>query len=353
MTRVIIKRCPDYSFVKEKLQESFENLGIENLFTRGEKVLLKPNLLTGREPEAAVTTHPLFLSAVIELFQDMGLRLSVGDSPVSGNTRKAAAKSGIEEVCKKYGVELVTFTDPKKSETSYNTRREFKIAKQVLEADSVVNLPKLKTHSLMTLTLAVKNTFGCIVGSGKQLWHIKAVSRESFAKMLIELHEIINPKLNILDGVVGMHGNGPANGKAVNFGIVAVSKNGFALDDAISQLYEVPAEMVPTIFYARRLGITPKYELQGDSPKPIHLKLPDGIRLISKSSLLSRLVSRVPFIDGRNCIRCKECEMRCPASAISIEKQKIDYSKCIKCYVCHEVCQYDAIKLKRKFILQG
>jgi len=353
MTRVIIKRCPDYSQVKAKLQESFESLHIESLFTRGEKVLLKPNLLTGRNPEAGVTTHPSFLAAVIELFQDMGLNLVIGDSPANGNTQKAAAKSGIEEVCKKYGVKLVTFSDPQKLKNTNNTLKEFRVAKQVLEADSLVNLPKLKTHSLMTLTLAVKNTFGCIVGSEKQIWHVKAITRERFANMLIELHRLLNPKLNILDGVIGMHGNGPSNGKVANYEIVAVSESGFALDDAIARLYEIPIEMVPTIFFAKKLGLTPAYEIQGDSPAMIDFKLPDGIRPINRPSLFSKLLSRIPTIDKNKCVNCGECAEHCPVSAISVALKKIDYSKCIRCYVCHEVCQYDAIKLKRKLILQG
>ncbi|WP_053001201.1 DUF362 domain-containing protein [Kosmotoga pacifica] len=351
--RVLIKTCRDYSNVKSKLQESFETMNVESLFSSGERVLLKVNLLAGRDPEAAVPTHPDFLAAVIELFQDMGVQLSVGDSPANGKTLKAAAKSGIEEVCRKYGVELVTFDNPQTLKTGSNIIKEFKVAKQVLEADSLVNLPKFKTHSLMTLTLAVKNTFGCIVGSEKQLWHLRVITRERFVNMLIELHRLLKPKLNILDGVIGMHGNGPSGGEVIDFGIIAVSENGFALDDAITRVYEIPPEMVPTVFFARKLGLTPEYEILGDAPKPVDFKLPAGIRPIKSPTLLSKLVSRVPSIDKDKCTECGECESYCPVSAISIDTHNINYSKCIRCYVCHEICQFNAIKLKRKLILQG
>ncbi len=106
--------------------------------------------------------------------------------------------------------------------------KQLEIDQTVLEAEVIINLPKLKTHSLTLLTLGVKNLFGCIPGPRKALWHLKAgEDRKTFAKILVDVYQIIQPSLTILDGIVGMDGSGPNSGRPDSAGI-DFGKRGFA-----------------------------------------------------------------------------------------------------------------------------
>jgi uncharacterized protein (DUF362 family)/Pyruvate/2-oxoacid:ferredoxin oxidoreductase delta subunit len=348
---VYVHKCNDYKEVKKTLSHLFDKAQVNKKFCTGERVLLKPNILHGASPDQAVTTHPLFLSAVFELFLDMGVRLVLGDSPISGNFQKEAKLSGITDVCKKYNVEISTFDVSVEKKLSADSPRSYYIAKKLEEVDSVVNLPKLKTHSLMTLTLAVKNTFGCIVGREKQKWHVKAVSNERFANMLIDLHQLISPKLNILDGVTGMRGDGPSSGEPFSSGLVALSDNGFALDDYVCKIWGIDKTKVLTVHLANKRGITPSYEVIGDFEPDEVLTLPKSSygKALDFLGFFARIFYKVPYIDDERCIECLECEKSCPKEAIDVDEKYIDYSKCIRCYVCHEVCPNKAIRLKRRF----
>ncbi|PLV58780.1 FeS-binding protein [Thermotoga sp. KOL6] len=252
----------------------------------------------------------------------------------------------VEEVCEELKVPLTPLDDP--IEVNGEIFRKIKISRKVLEADKVVNLPKFKTHSQMVMTLGVKNTFGCVTGLEKSSWHMRAKNYDDFANLLIDIHRIVSPILTVLDGIEGMEGNGPTNGRKKNFGIIAVSRNAFALDDAICSFLGID-HLVYTVKNARRRMVTPEYEVFGSFSSTI--QLPSTVSTFERfSRAFSRFFVKYPSIDKRRCIKCRLCEERCPASAIDISKQEIDYQKCIRCYVCHEVCPQNAIKLVRKLI---
>jgi uncharacterized protein (DUF362 family)/NAD-dependent dihydropyrimidine dehydrogenase PreA subunit len=254
--------------------------------------------------------------------------------------------TGVEDVCERLGVPCVPLDDP--VEVSGEVFQKIKISRKVLEADKVVNLPKLKTHSQMVMTLGVKNTFGCVVGLEKSSWHMRAKNYDDFANLLIDIHQIVSPVLTILDGVEGMEGNGPTNGKKKHFGLVAVSKNAFALDDAVCKALGID-HVVYTVQHARKRRVVPDYEIVGTFHASI--QLPSTVSTLDRlSRTFSRFFVKYPKIDTRKCVKCRLCEERCPASAIDISSQRIDYQKCIRCYVCHEVCPQDAIKLVRRLV---
>ncbi len=350
---VYVHKCRDYNEAKRTLTNLFDSARINEKFHGGEKVLLKPNVLHGASPNQAVTTHPLFLSAVIELFLDMGTKLILGDSPISGDFQKESELSGIADVCRKYNVELTSFDVSTEKKVSEDSPRSFQIARKLEEVDSVVNLPKLKTHSLMTLTLAVKNTFGCIAGKEKQKWHVKAASSERFANMLIDLHRLVSPKMNILDGVIGMRGDGPSSGEAFSSNLIALSDNAFALDDYICEVWKIDRTKVLTVHLARKRKVTPVYGVIGRFEPEEELTLPKSSygKALDFLSFITKIFHKVPYIDDERCIECLECEERCPKDAINVSQKDIDYGICIRCYVCHEVCPNKAIRLKRRFFL--
>ncbi len=258
MDKISIIRCNDYDHtqVREAMNSLLEPLGGIGAFVRpGERVLLKPNLLAAKAPEAAVTTHPAVVKAVAEMLRDAGCRVMIGDSPGIGGFRKVADKSGISQAALESGAELVDF-DETIEVKGEGTFRRIAIARAYWEADKIINLPKLKTHEMMTMTCAVKNLFGAVVGAEKPAWHLKAgTSREQFARLLLEIYLLKMPVLNIVDGIVAMEGNGPGSGDPVRLGALIAGVNPVAVDVVAGRLAGIPAELLCVEREAARMGL--------------------------------------------------------------------------------------------------
>ena len=328
-------------------------------FKEFDKILIKPNILGPYPPERAVTTHPKFLEWVIKYLQkNFDGEIVVGES--SGfSTRKSFKVSGIEDVCIKYGIDYISFEKDEHIKAEIlNT--EIPIPKTVIESDLIINLPKLKTHVLMKFTGAVKNLYGCVPGGLKPKLHGYFPKEEDFARLLVELYKFITKDreiITIMDGIWGMEGNGPSNGKPKHSKIVIGSTNpvavdlfasyyiGYKMDDILTnRLLKVDFEVID----ADKNEIKPLNEI-----KPINFKKPDTVFLNSILppqivKIIFNLMTPKPKINKSNCLKCKICENVCPVNAIN--NLKIDRKKCINCYCCHEMCPYNAIDLKR-FVL--
>src|SRR3990172_2744264 len=274
MSKVVLKRCPDYDIerVYQSIAESIELLGgISSFINKGERVLLKPNLLSAKPIEKAVTTHPAVIEAVIRIVKDAGANPFIGDSPGIGSAGQVAAKSGIKEVAERCGVDIVNLSDGVLIENDKGkVFKRFDVSRMAFEADAIINIPKLKTHAMMTMTLGVKNLFGCVPGKRKVSWHFEAGhDKMAFAKMLVELYTLLSPSLTILDGIVGMEGDGPGSGSPREMGIVAASGDAVALDLVVSRMVGLKREELPTTMAALELGAgetdIEKIEVLGDA----------------------------------------------------------------------------------------
>jgi uncharacterized protein (DUF362 family) len=193
MPMVICKRAryedPD---LKEKIFSVFDELGGQRTVS-GSKVLVKPNLLGPATPDEAILTHPLIVRHAVEYALDRGAKVQVSDSPAMGPFKKVLKTSGIAEALHGLDVECKEFKASRLVDVGEPFGR-IELAEDVLDADVVINLPKLKTHSQMLLTLGVKNLFGCVVGLRKPEWHFRAgVDRETFAMLLVRICQTIGP----------------------------------------------------------------------------------------------------------------------------------------------------------------
>lgn len=368
-TRVSIVRCSDYLNVKSAIKESLDLIGgLDRIISPGSRVLLKPNVLAIRSPEDAVTTHPAVVSAMCELVSEVGGVPIIGDGsgiikPGSTTTSQALKVSGIEDVASRCGVELKNFETYGYSEVDIPGGRQFSrlyISKAILEADVIISLPKLKTHELTLYTGAVKNFFGTIPQKNRKQAHILG-DRNRFGEAVVDIYSIIKPQLAVMDGVVGMEGNGPANGTAIFAGVIMASYDCAALDIVASELIGIDPLKVPTNKAALSRGFGAEHpEIVGTPLKDVQIwfKSPEGgITAMMPPFLMSILRKQLtvkPFINTSICALCKACVLNCSAHAIEeIGKSlKINEEKCIQCYCCRELCPKDAIGIKKSLLLK-
>lgn len=365
---VSIVNCQSYDEeeVLKALQRSIHLIGgIERIIKGGDRVLLKPNLLYGKHPEKAVTTHPSVVKGMIQIVREAGGIPFIGDSPSIGGLERAAEKAGIKRVADESKCPLTEFNQPLLP--SKGGRRFFKqleIDRRVLEADVVINLPKWKTHGQMLLTLGVKNLFGCVPGPKKALWHLKAGDdRKVFAHMLIDLYRVIQPSLTILDGIIGMEGNGPGSGDPIPLGLILASRDPLSIDQIVCDLLKISRKTLPTNRVALEEGMgTDRIEILGEPIGGIKInrfKLPSlsgpdwNLPGFLKRALRNALTSKPVFEEGL-CDHCDRCIGACPPKALDRKKEGLvfDYGKCIRCFCCQEVCPEGAISIKAGWALK-
>jgi len=232
---------------------------------------------------------------------------------------------------------------------------EIEIARDVMEAEHVINLPKLKTHSQMLLTLGVKNLFGCIVGVEKPRWHLRAgVDRARFAELLYLIAKKIAPAVTLIDGILAMEGDGPGkSGTPRHLGILIAGDNPVSVDVTVCRMLKVPPDRLFTNRAAQRDGFhTGEIEIFGNLPEIDDFKLPGVGPIIfgpeRMHGFLRRHLVERPVVTPEDCKQCGQCWNYCPAEAINRADSSIrfDYDRCIRCYCCVEVCPHAALRVR-------
>jgi len=355
-----VYREPELSLALSRLLEPLG--GLSAFVSPGQRVLLKPNFLFAKPVEQAVTTHPLVIQSIARMVRDCGAQVWIGDAPGFESTERVATRLGLTEwIAGETGIELVSFGEQKSSlavgaDGSY---RSFQVATPVCEADVIINLPKLKTHGQVHLTMGVKNILGCVCGLEKAQWHLRAgEDRQSFGRMLLQLHDAVAPELTILDGVIAMEGNGPTSGTLRNVGLLAASASAPALDLAVARLVGYSVEQVPTLMEA---GLSPEglvLERLPEAPLQVAAFVPAALRyhvqwLPSETlrNMLRRACTGRPDFSTELCTGCNQCVRVCPAKALEPAQDesqvpKLDLSRCIRCYCCQEMCPAGAIRVR-------
>jgi len=349
MAKVVIRPSTyDYASLKPRVFEILDSLGVK--IAPGKRVLLKPNFLSPAKPEEALLTHPLVIRAVTEYVIEKGGRVKIGDSQAIGSLERILKENGVRKALVGLDVEIVEFARSRKVDIG-EPFGKIDLAADALDADIVINLPKLKTHGMMMLTLGVKNLFGCVVGFRKPEWHMRAgVNHDLFARLLVQICRAVNPAVTILDGILAMEGEGPGkSGKPRHVGVLMGSADTVAIDRTACTMVSMAPEALPTNRAARELGMAEgKIEIDGTLPEVLHYKIP-GVRPTGRiTSLLRNQLIRKPVADGEACKLCGECRKYCPAKAITGEGDRLrfDYGKCIRCFCCLEVCPFGALRIR-------
>jgi len=367
--KVSVVRAADYECrqIYAALERCIELIGaLKEVIRPGSRVFVKINHLPPASvPEKGIVTHPVFTEAVIQLLKSYEAHITVGDDIESANGYRV---SGYHEMCSRAGVRLVNLREVGFRETKCNGRFLDKVylSRVALNADVIVNLPKLKTHSLTILTGGVKNMYGTIPNGLRTRLHGEYVSNEDFGEVLTDIFSALVPQLTIMDGIIAMEGEGPAVGRLRRLGLILASRDAVALDAVASKIIGLePTDIHTTRCCAMRglgRGTLGNIEVVGERIEDV--SVPDfrhPVRAISALAgkvppfiakrFLGALYIR-PRVIGNRCTGCSECEKVCPVSAISItnEKAEINQRTCIACLCCHEVCHFGALFLRRPMV---
>jgi uncharacterized protein (DUF362 family)/NAD-dependent dihydropyrimidine dehydrogenase PreA subunit len=365
-TKVALIRCEKYddAQVIHSIKKGMDLLGGTSLFVKpGDKIVLKPNVLIGSDPEKCVTTHPAVFRAVGSVFKETGAIISYGDSPAFGKSEFSLKRSGLKEVGDELGFLLADFDRGRSvSHKDALLVKKFIIANGVLDTDGLISLPKLKTHGFMRFTGAVKNQFGCVPGFLKGQYHVKLPDPYDFATMLVDLNTFIKPRLYVMDGIIAMEGNGPRSGKTKQLNIILLSTDPIALDATASRIINLNPEFVPTSKLGEKAGLGTYHdeniEIVGEQ---IDAFIDKGFKVnrtspISKTSgkiriFIKNKITQRPAIDKAKCNQCGTCVKMCPVEPKAVDwvkgdkskPPKHDYDLCIRCYCCQETCPEGAI----------
>lgn len=350
MATVIIRNASyQYDQLKAVVFEIMERLA-GNLIKPGMHVLIKPNVLCVARPEDAILTHPNMIRAVVEYVLQKGAAVQVSDSPAIGSFESIMKKNGTTAALQGFDVICKPFRDILEVDIGKPYGR-IEIARDAVEADIIINLPKLKTHGQMLLTLATKNMFGCIVGFKKSQWHMRAgVDTMAFARLLVAIHQAVKPAVSILDGILALEGEGPGKrGRPRKIGVLMGSNDSFALDVTVCRMLGIPHTNMPMLKVAGERQLIPSCEVDGTLPQVRNFQLPGSGNLVFGPVFLQNFLRRHtmarPVCDQPLCRLCGKCSMICPAEAVEEKTDRIefDYSKCIRCYCCIEVCPFGAL----------
>jgi len=327
---------------------------------RGRAVFCKVNAATGGSPRQARATHPEVVAALVDYLRRRGAaRVYVGDSSaVYGHSRAALEAAGIARAARETGARVV--------DIDALTPRRLPLALQpavytgdlILDTPVLVSAAKLKTHSLAGYSGALKNLMGVVSGAGKARLH-QARGAGALWRLLAELARAVDPDFGLVDGVVGLEGNGPSDGRPRHVGLLAASTDLVALDTTVCRLMGLPPAGVPLPAAAAALGLgtddPERIVLRGDTVQPLQPPLapPAGLfRLGERLPVLGRLLYRLrerattPGVQKALCTGCGHCTASCPAAAATLVagKARISPARCRRCFHCLAACPQGAVR---------
>ena len=377
--QVFAASCPDYTQAEACIRALVEQMGGMDRFVRpGERIVLKANLLRAAPPESAICTHPAVVEAVTKLVKEAGGTPVICDSPGGALHKEAVLRSlyektGMAAAAAAAGAELAL--DPSTRTVSLpegKVLRQAEIITPVAEADGVIDLCKMKTHVLMSMTGAVKNLFGVIPGLSKVGYHATHPDHATFADVLLDLTGYVKPRLSLMDGILAMEGDGPgSSGTPRQAGLLLAAANPLALDTAAGAIMNLPRQDNPVLLAAERRGLTPcrmeDVELIGGTVEELRMadykfpastksNLMDFLGPLARPAerLCKKALSQTPRIDGAKCVGCGICAKSCPGQAIAMtapgKKARISQKACIHCYCCHELCPQKAVELHQSWL---
>lgn len=373
---VSLVRCSSYDEEEagRALREVLAPLGGLDWVSAGMKIVIKANLVSFKSPEAAATTHPALLCALVKELLLRGAEVVVGDSPGglynNAYVSRIYSATGMAAVEKAGAALNRDFSEAERDFPEGMVAKHLKYTAYLDHADAIINFCKLKTHGMMAMSAAAKNMFGVIPGTIKPEYHFRYPDPMDFARMIVDIDRCFPCRLCLVDGIVGMEGNGPTAGTPKKMDVLLASASPHKLDLICAKLIGLKKEKVPTLLAAHELGLIPDTaeEVITNCP-PEDFIVPDFQNIenlnellsqdgnaalwgLAASQLFGKVMASHPRACNAECIGCRECEKVCPAKAIVMKQERpvIDRGKCIRCFCCQEFCPKGAMKVHRPLL---
>jgi len=369
-TTVAITACDSYDadILYPKIDQLLKLVGgLDKYIQPGQKVLLKPNLLSAKAPSRAITTHPEIVAAVAREVRKLGADVIVGDSPggAKRGLKRVWENTGMLAMAKRESIELISFEASGVEKFTINGRDYF-LAKPAIEADLIISLAKLKTHVLTLMTGGIKNIFGLIPGFRKANYHKEFPKPNDFAQVIVDILSLKTPVLTIMDAILSMEGDGPSSGNPRWTNLLLASSDPVAIDTVAAEIIGLEPNRVPTTRIASESGLgigrIEAIHVVGESlekAKISDFKLTSNrkIELIPEFlwKLLGPYIWVRPAIKADTCTNCYTCVNSCPTGALEKGKgiSKIpvfNYDLCINCWCCHELCPEKSVFIDQSWL---
>jgi uncharacterized protein (DUF362 family) len=261
-TPVSILKASNYSLALDKIvEQGLREIGINDSSVKDKKILLKPNLVEVDRSAPQVNTHPALVRAVAETFTRMGAA-SVIVAEGSGHcldTLLVFESSGLRDALSEGRFRFVdiNYQEPLLFEKRVNfSKLPFLAFPRVLqEVDWVVSMPKMKTHHWAGVTLSMKNLFGMMPGSYYG-WPKNVLHQAGLDQSIADIALTLRPQLAIVDGIVGMEGDGPIMGDPVQSGVIVMGTDLPAVDATCARIMAVDPRKVPHLVMAQESGFS-------------------------------------------------------------------------------------------------
>ena len=365
--------CEDYSevSVENAVESVLSQLGgIETLVSKDAKVFVKLNLVRDMPPEKCGTTHPEVVVALCRQLEKVTTNVTVGDSCAGMYTKSVLSgvygKCGLNQIEQRCSASLNQNFDSRVVKIDGVALSDCDVISAFLDADVVINVCKLKTHSFAGYSGAVKNLYGLIPGLVKVEMHSRFPQLADFCNLLCDLEQFARPKivLHLMDAVWGMDGEGPTNGKPKFIGQILASQNPYALDTAAVSLFSDNPLQMPVLQTAAKRGFfgcnREEIDFDFDAFKrnfiaDFDFAPAENVSFFADMSpviaRLTKYMTKKVYMDG-TCRACGKCVQHCPAKAINIVKKRarVAQKKCIHCYCCQELCPFNAVRFKKPLL---
>ena len=246
--------------LEQILRKGLKTLSFSPSAIKGKRILIKPNLV---EPHAGfehINTHPSLVRAAVSLFRSMdAAEVIVAEG--AGHRKDSflvLEESGFAEVLFEDRIPFIDLNTGPVQKTAnmggYTKMKDLFLPKKVLHADVLVSLAKMKTHHWAGVTLSMKNLFGimpgCVYGWPKNVLHHQGIQRS-----ILDINTTVRPHLSIVDGIVGMEGDGPIMGTPVQSNVLVMGSNSAAVDATCARVMGIDPEKIPYLKAAeRRIG---------------------------------------------------------------------------------------------------